>query len=183
MRIRQRDGSACAPHLQWHEAAAHWSSQYAFAPEGVAPSKDAEHASLQCSETFVRFYWALYTGKERDALDVVNRERTKRGFGYRLSLPPRWGPGRGQRGRNTRPSQGVEDVSLGHTSQMAVSRGARGRRAPRKPGTAEERDAEDGPVRSAAELNTRVFAPTFDSSSNPLQAAQTLGRCPARPHS
>ena len=72
---------------QGRAAATQW-AKYAFAPEGeVRRPPKVDYASLGCVEFFVAFYWALYNAEGRvthAVLKVLNVERKRRGFGYRL---------------------------------------------------------------------------------------------------
>lgn len=73
-------------------AAKQWIA-YAFAPEGLLQGSGNVDAStvpvsIDLLEAFVRFYYALYVGDEHAAQKVVNDERKKRGFYYRL--PNMW---------------------------------------------------------------------------------------------
>ncbi|TBU61617.1 hypothetical protein BD310DRAFT_174418 [Dichomitus squalens] len=124
-------------------AAVQWSSQYAFAPEGKTQTKNIDHASLGSVEIFVRFYWALYSDKEQAALDVVNRERRKRGFSFQFELSRRpQNSGCIRAGRASTQIQKEQEIaSYEHSSQTSLSRGSRGKRAPRKPTTSVGRDA------------------------------------------
>ena len=137
--------------------ASQW-TKLVFAPEGAGSKSQAPnpHPTLKellaSIEIFVRFYWALYNKDEKGALDVVNRERKKRGFGYLLLPPhPRRVPQPTQAEKITLPHD--PDVLHGSTSETWRSSGSRGTRAlkMRRGGRVGETGADSGKAKHAAD--------------------------------
>ncbi|KAI1795659.1 hypothetical protein LXA43DRAFT_731491 [Ganoderma leucocontextum] len=159
-------------------AAVQW-SKLAFAPEDKTSRKSNPRPTLEALlasiEVFVQFYWALYNNNEKGALDVVNRERRDRKFGYMLALPvPR--PQSTQAGGATQP-QPTDAVSYGQTSApWRSSSGSRGTRAPKKgrggklgeagAHSGKNKDAAGGPNGAAVAGGTGSIKPTVQSGDS-----------------
>lgn len=110
-------------------AAARW-AEFAFNPyEKIQPSrktpKPPQDSSLETIKVFVRFYWAWYSDGDESAYKVVNNERKRRGFGWRLPSIQNNGP----------------DEELANSGPTTTRSSARGRGRPPKRGNVAKRDS------------------------------------------